>query len=405
MYEVLIVVAAFVLAYSLVSGRLAKTIVSGPMVYTAFGFMVSTAVPSMFGLEPIGSEIKRETLSAMAEFTLAFVLFTGAGGANFSQLRKNKALPVRLLLIGLPLTIAVGYVVGTALFPDLSLFEVAILATILAPTDAALGQAVVTNPVVPDDIREGLNAESGLNDGVCVPFLLLFLGLATGTLDKSGTAGAAIGLVAQEIGIGAVSGALVTLVGCFFIGRAATKGWIAAVWAPAPLVALSLLAFGTAQLAGGSGFIACFVGGLVFNVIIGDKRGDILEPASTFGELFQLLTWVLFGAFAVAPSIQAASGPVVLYALLSLTLARMIPVALCVVGLGCRTDTKLFMGWFGPRGLATIVFIVMVLDTDLPGRELIQTVGAWTILLSVVLHGITANPLAARYGARVKARS
>jgi len=399
MYEILIVLAAFVLVYSGVSGRLGKTIISGPMIYTAFGFLIGADGLRLFGIEPLGLEIKLETLSTMAEITLAFVLFTGAGGANFAELRKTQRLPIRLLLIGLPLTIALGYAVGTALFPGLSLLEVAILATLLAPTDAALGQAVVTNPVVPDSIREGLNAESGLNDGVCVPFLLLFLGLATGTLDKSGSAGTAAGLVAQEIGIGAVSGALVTLVGSFLIGR----GWIAAVWAPMPLIALSLVAFATAQLAGGSGFIACFVGGLVFNVIMGDKRGDILEPASTFGELFQLLTWVLFGAFAVGPSIRAASGPVVLYALLSLTIARMVPVALCVIGLRLRTDTKLFMGWFGPRGLATIVFFVMVLDTDLPGRHLITTVGTWTILLSVILHGITANPLAARYGARTKA--
>jgi len=142
------------------------------------------------------------------------------------------------------------------------------------------------------------------------------------------------------------------------------------------------------------------------NVVIGDKPGDIIEPASTFGELFQLLTWVRSGAFAVAPSIQAASGPMLLYALLSFTIARMIPAALCDLGLGCLADTNLFMGWFGPHGSATIIFIVMVPDTDLPGRELIETVDTWTILPSVVVHGIAANPPATRHGgARAKARS
>ena len=394
MYQNIAILGLFAFAYSLVAERLGRTAVNGAVVYLVFGVI---AGPLGLGILDLG--IGSEGLRTIAELTLALVLFHDASNANFAVLRKTVALPRRLLLVGLPLTILFGFGVGTLLFPGLGLLEVALLATMLAPTDAALGKAVVTNPAVPDPVREGLNVESGLNDGICVPILFVFLALATQSGAEGSTGALAARLLAEEIGIGAGIGIGLAFIGARGLRAAADRGWLEpGPWVRIPVVALAFGSFALAQFAGGSGFIACFTGGPTFGALIRAHKETILEGAEGTGEAFALVTWVVFGAAVVGQHAGTTDWRVVLYAVLSLTLIRMLPVALAVIGLGVRTEAKLFLGWFGPRGLASIVFAIIVINKDVPGSQFIAMVVTLTVFFSLVAHGVSANPLAKLMG-------
>lgn len=345
MYENLAILAAFVFLYSLVSGGLEKTSFNGAVVFTAFGLILGP-----LGLGLLSLEVDAELLSTLAELTLALVLFTDASNANLRELKHSFKIPQKLLLIGLPLTILLGFVSGYLLFDGLALLEIALLATMLAPTDAALGKAVVTNESVPGNIREGLNVESGLNDGICVPILFIFLALATSTGDNGSTSVLALKLIAEAIGIGVVVGVGLTFLGVRLFTFCADKGWVTETWRQLPVPALAVTSFAVAQWLGGSGFIACFVGGMLFGGLEKGHKHKLLLAAEGTGDTLALITWVVFGVAVVGQSIGSFSWQVVAYALLSLTIVRMLPVFLVLTGMKLRTDEKLFMGWFGPRG-------------------------------------------------------
>jgi len=397
MYLTLAIMAVFILLYSIVSGGLERPPINGAIVFAAFGLAIGP-----LGLDLLHLDVEAENLRTLAELTLALVLFTDASNANLAVLKKNFHIPQRLLLIGQPLTIVIGFGVGVVLFDSLTLFEVAILATLLAPTDAALGKAVVTDESVPATIRESLNVESGLNDGICVPILFVFLALAAGTAAEGGTTALALKLVAEEIGIGALVGAGVTLLGSWLIKQGASRGWITETWRQLPVIVLAVSCFALAQLLGGSGAIAAVAGGLLFGALAKEHKHKLLLAAEGTGDTLGLITWVAFGAAVVGQSIGAFSWQVVIYSVLSLTVVRMLPVFLTLAGMQLRTDEKLFMGWFGPRGLASIVFAVIVLNEHLPGGDTIALTAACTILLSIVAHGLSANPLVAALAAKVK---
>ncbi len=395
MYQDLAILALFILVYSSVAGRVERTWVSGPIVFTIFGLLIGPV-----GLDLLSFKTDGETLSTLAELTLALVLFTDAAGADMGVLRKAKALPIRLLLIGLPLTILLGFGVGVLLVEKLSLFEVALLATMLAPTDAALGKAVVTNEAVPDPVRQGLNVESGLNDGICVPILFVFLALATGKGGEGGPWQLAMKLVAEEIGIGLAVGLLLTTMAGWLLKFVKGQGWLTHTWIQIPVVALALGCFAVAQFLGGSGFIAAFSGGLLFGVLAKQHREEFLLAAEGTGDTLALITWVIFGSAVVGQAVGQFSWLILLYAVLSLTLIRMLPVFLVLTGSGMNTEGKLFIGWFGPRGLASIVFGVIVVNANVPNSGPIAMTVVCTIILSILGHGITANPWAKAFGAR-----
>jgi NhaP-type Na+/H+ or K+/H+ antiporter len=397
MYLNLAILAAFIFLYSIVSGRLDRTLFNGAVLYTTFGLVLG---PLGFGV--LNLSVDFEGLSTLAELTLALVLFTDASNANLRELKLSFRIPQKLLLIGLPLTILLGFVAGVLVFDGLTLVEIAIIATMLAPTDAALGKAVVTNEAVPTNIREGLNVESGLNDGICVPILFLFLALASSAGAESGTSMMALKLVIQAIGIGAVVGAGLTFLGIRMLRRCADRGWVTETWRQLPVPALAVTCFAVAQWLGGSGFIACFVGGMLFGGLDKQHKPRLLLAAEGTGDTLALITWVVFGAVVIGQSIGSFSWQVVLYAFLSLTIVRMLPVFLVLAGMNLRSDEKLFMGWFGPRGLASIVFAVIVLGEHLPGGDTISMTVVCTVLLSVIGHGLSANPLVALLAARLK---
>ena len=391
MYENLAILAIFVLLYSVLSGGLERTPVNGALVFTAFGFVFGPD-----GINWLKVDLDAEGLRTLAELTLALVLFADASNADLGVLRQNVRIPRLLLLVGLPLTIAMGIGAGVLLFDELTLLEIALLATMLAPTDAALGKAVVTNPAVPARIREGLNFESGLNDGICVPVLFLFLALATGIEAEHSKPALALTLLAEEIGIGMAVGVTVTFLASRALRFSIRRGWLNETWRQLPIAAMAMSCFALAQWLGGSGFIACFVGGVLFGWLAGEHKHHLLVSAESTGDTLALVTWVLFGAAALATTFANLTWPIVIYAVLSLTVIRMLPVYLALTPMDLRPGEKLFVGWFGPRGLASIVFAVIVLNEKLPGGSTLTTTVALTIVLSVVFHGLTANPLASR---------
>ena len=395
MYQVLFILAFFALLYSCVAGRIERTWLSGPIIFTLFGLLVG---PVGFDLLPLDTD--GETMQTLAELTLALVLFTDAAGADMGVLRKAKALPIRLLLIGLPLTILLGFGLGVFMIEKLSLFEIALLATLLAPTDAALGKAVVTNEVVPDKVRQGLNVESGLNDGICVPILFVFLALASGQAGEGGPWQLALKLVAEEIGIGLAVGLGLTAIAAVLLKYARGKQWLTHTWIQVPVVALAFGCFGLAQLIGGSGFIAAFSGGLLFAALGKQVREEFLRAAEAAGDVLALITWVIFGSAVVGQAVGNFSWLILVYSLLTLTVIRMLPVFVSLTGTGMSTEGKLFIGWFGPRGLASIVFAVIVVNAQLPHSGPIAMTAVCTIILSILAHGVSANPWAQAFGRR-----
>ena len=397
MYENLAVLVVFAFIFSVVAGRIERSTITGPMVFIAFGVIAGPV-----GLGFLNLEVTNVELRVVADLTLALVLFIDAANADLSTLRSHARIPRRMLLIGLPLCIALGVGVGMVVFPDVSLFELCILATMLAATDAALGKGVVTNKAVPARIREGLNVESGLNDGLCVPVLLLFLALATGSAGDSGSSVLALKLVAQEIGIGLGVAVVFSLVGVKLISICVQRDWFTDVWIQIPVVTLALACFATAQTLHGSGYIAAFVGGLLFGHFAKEHTHKLVMAGEGIAELLAMLTWVAFGEAAVGQSWAGMTLDVVIYSLLSLTLIRMLPNVIALTGTGEKLETKLFLAWFGPRGLASIVFCIIVINADLPSESVLVSTVVCTVTLCVIAHGLTANAWAKGIGRRLK---
>ncbi len=395
MYRNIAILFAFAFVYSLVAGRLERTPVAGALVFTAFGLAVGPA-----GLNWLTLDIHAQGLKTLAELTLALVLFTDAAGADLKVLKVSYAIPERLLLIGLPLTILLGTGAAALLFPALGIVQCALLATMLAPTDAALGKAVVSNPAVPPPIREGLNVESGLNDGICVPVLLILLELAAEP--AGGSWELVLRRFLEEIGIGFVVGVGCAALGVWVLRSAVERGWTTAVWRQLPVTALAFTTFAATQALGGSGFIACFVGGVVAGGMARrqEQKHEFLVAAEGAGDIFALLTWVLFGSAVIGEALERLEWEILAYAILSLTAIRMVPVWAALAGTDVGADGRLFLGWFGPRGLASVVFAIIVLDAGLPGSETLTATVAWTVILSIVAHGLTASPIAEVFARR-----
>jgi len=300
-----------------------------------------------------------------------------------------------MLLIGLPGVIVLGFGLALVLLDVLSVYEAAILGTILAATDAALGKAVITDKRLPTWVREGLNAESGLNDGLCVPVLFIFIALA---LNAAGEGVSEIGplmVVLQELGIGLAVGLGMTFVGGHLLRISLKLGWVTEIWTQVTVAALALACYALAQELHGSGYIAAFSGGLLFGHLLKDAKHKFILAAEGVGETLAMLTWLLFGAVVVSKAVGFVSWQVLVYALLSLTIVRVLPIFLSLAGTGATVKDRLFLGWFGPRGLASVVFAVIVLDSGLPGAESISLVVALTVFLSLIAHGFSAKPMSA----------
>lgn len=387
-----------VVLYALFAARLDRLSITMPMVFVTFGALLG---PHIFGL--FQGTIAWLTVERFVEITLALLLFADAATLSFHQVSEDKMLPARLLFIGMPLTIVLGGAVVLALFPSEGLGFALLLGTILAPTDAALGLPIFTNPIVPLRVRRALNVESGLNDGIATPFVTLFTALAVS--ESLPMVGFFLTPALIQIVVAIVVASIVGLGGGWLFARAVERGWTSKLAEQIGGVALALAAFSTSVAFGGNGFIAAFLSGLLFGFTTRGLAHEGIEFPETTGTLFSLLVWTIFGAFAVVPVLQAFSPLAFVFAILALTLIRMIPVAVATLGLKLRGDTILLMGWFGPRGLASVVFTLMAMESfEEVGYkiEILAGLAVWTILLSVFLHGLTAVPLANWYAKQLQ---
>ena len=388
MYIELALLAIFTFGYSLISRRVEHLPISGPIIFVTAGIVLGP-----LGLGWFADDVTVPQFRALVDITLALILFTDAAHARTSVLVGHMGIPIRMLALGLPGAILLGTCLALLLFPQFTIYEAALLGTMLAATDAALGKAVISNEDVPERLREGLNAESGLNDGLCVPILLIFLALASGGGGEHGDS-SPIALVVREIGIGLAVGLVVAGSGGWLLKVFAAKDWVSPVWAQLSVPALALICFAVAQESHGSGYIAAFCGGMLFGSIAGKHTHELAMPGEGISEGLAMMTWMIFGIGVVGQSLQYFSWQIVVYALLSLTVVRMLPIFLSLAGSGESTANKLFLGWFGPRGLASIVFVIIVMDAFLPAGHPIAMTVVCTVGLSLLLHGITANPLA-----------
>ena len=391
MYENLMVMALFAFIFSAIAGRVERSAVTAPIVYILFGLIAGP-----IGLGFLDMDVHAVELRVVADLTLALVLFLDASNADLKTLRRHALIPRRMLLIGLPLCIVLGAWLGTLVFPNVSLFELCLLATMLAATDAALGKGVVSNPAVPARVREGLNVESGLNDGLAVPVLFVFLALATGAAHEDQSTELALKLVAEEIGIGVAVAVVVVTIASKVLRLADARGWFTDIWLQIPVVALALSCFAIAQSLHGSGYIAAFVGGLLFGYFSGEHKHKLLLAGEGIGELLAMLTWLVFSSVYMGHYWATMTWDVVIYSLLSLTVIRMLPVLLALTGSGEKFETRLFLAWFGPRGLASIVFLVIVGAENLPAESVLIHTVVCTITFCVIAHGLTANAWANR---------
>ena len=388
----LAVIATVVVAYALVSRRLDRTPITAGIVFLSAGLLFGSK-----GLGWIDVGARSETVRVLAEATLTLVLFSDAARIDLGALRREYTVPVRLLGIGLPLTIALGCALAVAILGALSVGEALVLAVILAPTDAALGQAVVTDSRLPSRIRQGLNVESGLNDGICVPLLFIALAISEAESDVKSVHGA-VKLVADSIGYGVLFGVVCGLAGAILLRLARNHDLVEGSWLQIVPLATATLSYGLAAPLGGSGFIAAFVAGLTFGGALRRDTEHTTRLLEEVGGLSNGITFIVFGAAFVGPVLGDLTWAAAAYGLLSLTVIRMLPVAVAFIGTRARPQTTAFAGWFGPRGLASIVFTVIVLDeAHLPGITTITVVVVFTIVLSVYAHGLSARPLVDRY--------
>jgi sodium/hydrogen antiporter len=394
-----VLIGVFVV-YGFVASRLERAFISAPIFFLLAGVALGSS-----GADLLPLDLDSETTLVITELTLGILLFADAATVRLRDVERDALLPVRLLFIGLPLTIALGTVAAKVLFPEAGWAAAALIATILAPTDAALGLAVVTNTVVPVRIRRALNVESGLNDGIATPFVTLFLSLLLSEegLESQHWATQA----AKEIGLALVAAAVVGVLGGKLLVFARRLGWTSKTSEQLVVLALSLLAYLGAVAIGGNGFVAAFVGGLLFGASTGARVHEPVEFTETIGLFASFFVWTVFGALFVGPVLTGDIESIaVLYAVLSLTLVRMAPVSVALAGTGVRRDTVAFMGWFGPRGLASVVFTLIAVE-ELHGAgsiaDAVTELATWTILLSVLAHGLSAGPLARIYGRRVRA--
>ncbi len=385
-------IALVVIGVAAVSRRISGTPITPAILFVSVGLLVGPEV-----LDAVEVSSTSGTVRTLAEVTLALVLFSDSSRIDLGNLRREISLPVRLLGVGLPLTIVAGALAGALIFDQMLLGEAVILAVILAPTDAALGQAVVTEPRVPGRIRQSLNVESGLNDGICVPLLFAAVAAADVASEISDGRGAAT-LLLEEIGYGVIGGvAAGVLIGVVLV-HSERRNLIDGGWRQVIPAAGAALAYGTAAALGGSGFIAAFVAGMAFRAAIKRDPEDVNRLTEEVGSVLNGVTFVLFGAILLGPALGELTWELVLYALLSLTVIRMAPVAISMLGSRVRRPTLAFLGWFGPRGLASIVFAVIVIEeSQLPHEDLIVLAIYITVGLSVFAHGLTAAPLAGRY--------
>ena len=391
----LAVFLAVLFLFSLASLRLQRTVLTAPIVFTVAGMLMFA---SLSGILKAGGT--PNILLHLAEIGLVLLLFTDASRTDLKVLQSIENLPARLLSVGMLLTLFLGAVAARLVFPSLTIWEAGILSSILAPTDAGLGQVIVTSARVPMRIRQALNVEAGLNDGLSVPFLLFFMALSAAHIEGPGPS--LLRFMVEQLGFGALVGLAIGLIGGWLLNRARGAGWVAESFQQIGVVALPLLCLAASEMVGGSMFIASFVAGLAVQVEFKEAGKHSVEFAEEWGQFLNLGVFFLFGMAVVRdrPQFTPASW---FYAILSLTVVRMLPVGLALVGTRLSPASLAFTGWFGPRGLTSIVLGLVYLEEQLhsPGESTIRYAVMVTVLLSIFAHGLSAVPGISLYARKI----
>ncbi len=392
-YPIFIYAAVLILGFGIFSRLAEKSIVTPPMVFVLFGI-----IASFFRVDIVAGGVYAPAVKIIAELTLILVLFIDASTINLKELVKERKLPIRLLFVGLPITMVAGILIALPLFPGMNIWVIAMMALILSPTDAALGQAVVSSSLVPQKIRQTINVESGLNDGIALPPILICLA-ALSAHDAHGSGFAYWGaFVMKQFIFGPVVGSLVGFAGGLLVERAAKRDWMNTTFQRLTSISLAILAFYLAEMIHGNGFIAAYFAGLLLGTTTHSIRERIHEFGEAESQVLQLFIFVLFGMILVPLSYQLWDWQVWVYAILSLTVIRILPVVISLSGTELTRGTKYFIGWFGPRGIASILYLLMVvIELGAKGLEKMISVIVLTVLLSIYLHGISANPLSKLY--------
>ncbi|MEU1691684.1 cation:proton antiporter [Streptomyces hirsutus] len=396
-----VVAGGVVVGYGALSRRLSTTVLSGPLVFAVCGLAIGPP-----GLDLLNADRDPEIIRTLLESALTLVLFTDAAAIRTGDLRREGFLPLRLLVVGLPVTMALGWLVAWPLLPGLGVWELALVGVILAPTDAALGQQAFSNKRVPALVRGGLGVESGLNDGLVLPFFVLALAAAG---EGEGHPGVVVTFLRALLLSGAI-GLAAGWAGAGVLRWSVARDWSTPAWRQFLTFAVPVITYALCDTVEGSGFIGAWVAGLAFGSRLrGASSGRVARAegpgptqSATFSERLGLLlasvSFLVFGAVILGPALQHLTWRMVVYALISLTAVRMLPVALAMAGTGLRAASVAYIGWFGPRGLASLVFGLLAFEEHLPGTTLLNGVIAVTVGLSVLLHGATAPFLGNRYG-------
>jgi len=388
---ILLGILACIIAYSLMTKLIARTVLTLPIFFVAVGFLCAPATEALGTAEEL-----RGSARLLAEITLILVLFADASRIRFARLKNTFTIPLRMLVIGMPATVAFGTMFVFLVSPQSGLALSLLTAAVLTPTDAALGQTVVSSPDVPERLSQSINVESGLNDGLVLPFVLLGAILASTNLH--GTDGLAFMAVTQIV-LGPVAGIAVGWGAARALDLAQQREWIMESAQGIVFLATAFLSFVVAELVGGNGFIAAFVAGAVFGNAYRHDIHFISEFMEGVGQLLTMVAFLVFGALMLPDGLAHMTLTTVLVAIGFLTIVRMLPIWISLIGTDLAPKEKLFVGWFGPRGLASILFTLIMMDEfDFPNEEELLACVSLTVALSVLLHGISATPLAKRIG-------
>lgn len=386
--------ALLVFLFGLVSAVADRSPITAPMVFVAVGVLVGP-----LGFDLFETKLDSKAIKIIAEVTLVLILFTDASTIHLKALKNEYKIPLRLLCIGLPLTMIVGWALAVPMFPGESLWMVAIMAFVLSPTDAALGQAVVNNTRVPSLVRDSIEVESGINDGIALPPIMVCMAALTAAAGSSLDFAYWGSFAAKQIIFGVIIGALVGLVGGLLINFAVKRDWMESVFQRLASFSLAILSYALAEELGGNGFIAAFFGGLMLGTRTKIVRDRIQEFGEAEGQQLSLFVFLIFGLALVPEAKPHWDGMALLYAVLSLTVIRMLPVAISLIGTKTNLVTVSFIGWFGPRGIASILYIlIFVNEVGKKDNERMLSVIVLTILISVFVHGLSAVPLSNLYG-------
>ncbi len=394
-----VVLVAVLLIWALVAQRLAALSITTAIAVVVVG-MVLTA-----GSHPvIRVNLRTDLVERGVEVVLAILLFIDATEVPGGVVGRERRAILRLLGIALPLSLGLAWLAGLTLFPDHDVWFLALLAIVVVPVDLAPAVSIVRDRRVPARLREIINIEAGLNDGVAAPLFLFCLAGATAT--QGTPAGQALINAVPAIGVAIAVGAGVGAVGARALGWSWKRGWTEPSALRLGVLALPVLAYALAIVLGGNGFVAAFVAGLLFGVRDHGLPREAMQLSEDVGALLSLAVWFIFGR-AVDHVLNAGVGvTVVVYAVLALTVVRIVPVLIALRGTNVRRLDAVFLGWMGPRGMASLVFgLLAIIALRGPTASLTEQVTVITVLLSVVLHGMSASPIGAAYARRAKLRA